>query len=596
MENESGWTQRTHTCGELRKADIDQIISLNGWVESVRDHGGLLFVDLRDRYGITQIVFGNDPSYQESMRVIRPEYVIAVKGKVAMRPDGMINPKIGTGEIEVEVETCEILNPSKTPPIEISETGNAEPNEEIRLKNRVLDLRRRKVQNNIILRHKVSRCIREYMESEDFLEIETPILTRSTPEGARDFLVPSRLQEGCFFALPQSPQLFKQLLMISGYDKYYQIVRCFRDEDLRADRQPEFTQLDIEMSFINENNIISLIDNLIVNVLKNVLGREVKIPFERLTYGEAMARFGSDAPDTRFGLEIQDLTDAACETDFRVFKKVVEGGGKVRAICVDAKHPLSRKEIDDAEPFVKQYGAKGLAWLRFDEDGTRGSISKFLGEGGDQKLRDAAGAKTGDVLFILADEDRVALPALGQLRLEFGRRWNLMDRSLMNFLWVVDFPLFDWDDEEGRWTACHHPFTSPRQEDLQFLESEPGKVMARAYDIVLNGIEIGGGSIRIHSQEVQKAVFSAIKIDDEEAQHKFGFLLEALSYGAPPHGGIALGLDRFVMLLAGADSIRDVIPFPKTASGTCLLTAAPSEVSDTQLHQIGIRLNRPDKK
>ena len=590
MDSDTGWRQRTHTCGQLRAEHIGEETVLNGWVETVRDHGGLRFIDLRDRYGITQVVCGNDPAYEEIVRAVRPEFVLSVSGHVRARPDGMQNPKIATGEIEVEVDSCEVLNAAKTPPIEVAETTAAEPNEEVRLRNRYIDLRRRKVQENLVLRHHVVQSIRRFMHSQDFLDIETPVLTKSTPEGARDFLVPSRMQPGRFFALPQSPQLFKQLLMISGFDKYYQIVRCFRDEDLRADRQPEFTQLDIEMSFVKEGDVMSLIDRLVTTVISDVLGKEVSAPFAQLSYSEAMERYGSDAPDTRFGLEIQDLTEAALETDFRVFKKVVDDGGRVRAICVPAEHPLSRKEIDDTEPFVKQFGAKGLAWLRFDADGTKGSIAKFLGDGGDQKLKAAANGSDGDVLFILADVDKVALPALGQLRTDFGRRWDLAASDRLDFLWVVDFPMLEWDDDDKRWVACHHPFTSPRAEDVSLLESEPGRVRARAYDLVLNGIEVAGGSIRIHSQQVQEQVFRAIQMGDEEARGKFGFLLDALSYGAPPHGGIAVGLDRFVMLLAGAESIRDVIAFPKTASGACLMTVAPTEVSERQLDEIGLRL------
>ncbi len=594
MENEGGWLQRTHTCGELRSDNVGDEVTLNGWVESVRDHGGVRFVDLRDRYGFTQVVFGNDAGYEEIVRGIRSEYVLSARGKVRLRPEGMKNEKISTGDVEVVASDVQVLNASRTPPIEIAEGSGPEPNEEVRLKHRFLDLRRRGVQRNLILRHHVVRAIREFMDAEGFLDIETPVLTRSTPEGARDFLVPSRLQKGRFFALPQSPQLFKQLLMISGYDRYYQIVKCFRDEDLRADRQPEFTQVDVEMSFVKESNVTSLIDRLIVHVVREVHGRELNYPFPRLSYREAMARYGSDAPDTRFGMEIQDLTDAACQTDFRLFKRVAEDGGRVRAIRVEAKHGLSRKEIDDAEPFVKQFGAKGLAWLRFDSDGTRGSIAKLLGEGGDVRLRDAAGAAAaGDVLFMVADRDEVALPALGQLRLDLARRWNLAASDRMDFLWVVDFPLLERDEEANRWTACHHPFTAPREEDLELLESDPGRVRARAYDVVLNGIELGGGSIRIHSPEVQQRVFRAIDLGEEEARQKFGFLLDALSYGAPPHGGIALGLDRFIMLLAGADSIREVIAFPKTARGTCLLTDAPSDVADRQLQELGLKLRGP---
>jgi aspartyl-tRNA synthetase len=596
MKSDAGWTQRTHTCGALGRADVGKAVVLNGWVESLRDHGGLRFIDLRDRYGITQVVFGPSLIDDPALKSVRAEFVISVSGRVRLRPQGMENPKLASGEIEIEAEALEVLNPSRTPPIDIGESGSIEANEEVRLRYRFLDLRRRKVQRNIILRHQIVRAMREFMETESFIDVETPFLTRSTPEGARDFLVPSRLQQGRFFALPQSPQLFKQLLMVAGFDRYYQVVRCFRDEDLRADRQPEFTQLDIEMSFVNENDVIALIDRLIQHLMRTVIGRDVTVPFPRLSYHEAMSRYGKDAPDRRFGLEIQDLTEAALKTQFRVFHKAVEDGGRVRAIRIEARHGISRKEIDDAEPFVQKFGARGLAWLRFDADGVRGSVAKFLGEGGPETLRRASGCETGDVLFIVADQDKVALPALGHLRLDLANRWKLAEPGRLDFVWVVDFPLLEWDKEEKRWGACHHPFTSPKHEDLDLLESDPGRVKARAYDIVLNGIEIGGGSIRIHRQDIQSRVFKAIHIDDEEARAKFGFLLDALSYGAPPHGGIALGLDRFVMLMAGAESIRDVIAFPKTASGTCLMTAAPSEVAPEQLRILGLRQHHPGPK
>lgn len=588
MGDDTGWKRRTHTCGALTRDDVDQNVVLNGWVESVRDHGGIHFIDLRDRYGITQVVLPQSEKYAEVVDSIRSEFVLSVEGKVRLRPEEMINAKIVTGEIEVEAHDCEILNPSKTPPIEIADSATYEANEEVRLRYRYLDLRRRKVQEKILLRHKITHVIREFMDSEDFLDMETPILTKSTPEGARDFLVPSRYQAGSFYALPQSPQLFKQLFMIAGFDRYFQIVRCFRDEDLRADRQPEFTQLDIEMAFIKEVDIISLIDRLIARVVKEVQGREVSLPIDRMPYAEAMSRFGSDAPDLRFGLEIMDVTESVSGLDFNVFKAVIGSGGTVRGILLPAEHTLTRKEIDERVALVQQYGAKGLAWVKFDPGGPVGPLGRFLDEAAEKQLRATVDASDGDILLMVADKEATALTALGQLRLDLGRKFELMDPNALEFVWVVDFPLFDWSEEDKRWVACHHPFTSPRDEDVAKLESEPGAVLSRAYDIVLNGIELGGGSIRIHQEDVQQAVFKAIALSDEEARQKFGFLLDALSYGAPPHGGIALGLDRFVMLMSGADSIRDVIPYPKTASGSCLMTEAPGEVATAQLNELGL--------
>jgi aspartyl-tRNA synthetase len=588
MGDEAGWKQRTHTCGALNRDHENQTVVLNGWVESVRDHGGIHFIDLRDRYGITQVVLPQSDKYAEVVDSIRSEYVLSVEGRVRLRPDEMINPKVVTGEIEVEASDCEILNPSKTPPIEVAESATYEANEEVRLRYRYLDLRRKRVQEKILLRHKITRVIRDFMETEEFLDLETPILTRSTPEGARDFLVPSRYQTGSFYALPQSPQLFKQLFMIAGYDRYYQVVRCFRDEDLRADRQPEFTQLDIEMAFIKEDDVIALIDRLVARVVHEVHGREVALPINRMPYSEAMRRFGSDAPDLRFGLEIMDVTEAVSGLEFNVFKAVLGSGGTVRGILLPAAHTLTRKEIDERVALVQQFGAKGLAWVKFDPNGPVGPLGRFLDEAAEKQLRATVDATDGDVLLMVADQESTALNALGQLRLDLGRKFGLMDPNAMEFVWVVDFPLFDWSEEDKRWVACHHPFTSPREEDLPNLESDPGSVLSRAYDIVLNGVELGGGSIRIHREQVQQAVFKAIALSDEEARHKFGFLLDALSYGAPPHGGIALGLDRFVMLMSGADSIRDVIPFPKTASGTCLMTNAPSTVATAQLNELGL--------
>lgn len=595
MGEDSSWKQRTHTCGALSRENVDQTVVLNGWVESVRDHGGIHFIDLRDRYGVTQVVFPQGGKYADIVNDIRSEFVLSIEGKVRPRPEEMINPKITTGEIEVEAQDCEVLNPSKTPPIEIAESATYEANEEVRLRYRFLDLRRKKVQEKILLRHKITRVIREFMEGEEFLDLETPILTRSTPEGARDFLVPSRYQGGHFYALPQSPQLFKQLFMIAGFDRYYQIVRCFRDEDLRADRQPEFTQLDIELAFVKEDDIMELVDRLVARVVREVHDREVQLPISRMSYAEAMRRFGSDAPDLRFGLEIVDVTDAVSGLDFKVFQNVIESGGTVRGILLAAENTLTRKEIEERQELVQQFGAKGLAWVKFDANGPVGPLGRFLDENAERGLRETVGASDGDILLMVADKEPVVLTALGQLRTSLGRHFGLIDDKAMEFVWVVDFPLFDWNEEDKRWVACHHPFTSPREEDLPKLESEPGTVLSRAYDIVLNGIELGGGSIRIHREDVQQQVFKAIHLSDEEARHKFGFLLDALSYGAPPHGGIALGLDRFVMLMSGADSIRDVIPYPKTASGSCIMTNAPSTVAGDQLQELGLVIRKPQE-
>ncbi|MBI4587020.1 MAG: aspartate--tRNA ligase [Planctomycetes bacterium] len=582
--------QRTHTCGDLRKTHAGQKVVLNGWVESLRDHGSLRFIDLRDRYGITQVILDVNGPYQQVLPDLRPEYVLSVQGKVRIRPDGMANPRIETGEVELVAEGCQILNPSRTPPFEIAELAAADQNEEIRLKYRYLDLRRRTVQKNIQLRYRVTRAIRNFLESEGFLDLETPFLTRSTPEGARDFLVPSRLQPGNFYALPQSPQLYKQIYMIAGFDRYYQIARCFRDEDLRADRQLEFTQVDIEMAFVKENDVISLVDRLLARVFKEILGKELRLPLPRLSYDEAMSEYGKDAPDVRFDLKLFDLTEAVKGLDYQVLKKAIAGGGSVRGLCLSGGKTLSRKEIDQGEELVKRAGAKGLLWLKLESDGPKGPFAKFLDPEALHRLRAAAQASTGDLILMVADQDRIALTSLGLLRLDLGRRLNLIDPSRSELLWVVDFPLVEWNEEEKRWAACHHPFTSPKEEHEELLSKDPGRIRARAYDIVYNGFELGGGSIRIHRQDVQQALFDVLQITKEEAQQKFGFLLDALSYGAPPHGGIALGLDRFVMLLAGAETIREVIPFPKTASGTCPMTGCPGPVSELQLRELRLRL------
>jgi aspartyl-tRNA synthetase len=589
--------RRTHTCGELRREHVGRRIVLAGWVKSRRDHGGLVFIDLGDRYGVTQVVFAPDrgPDVLEKGEKLHAEDVVAIEGEVIARPEGTKNVGRDTGEIEVVAIKVEILNLSKTPPFEVSDLVSVA--EETRLRYRFLDLRRPVMQRNLVLRHRLNQTLREYLTAERFVEVETPCLTRSTPEGARDFLVPSRLSPGSFYALPQSPQLFKQLLMVSGYDRYFQIVRCFRDEDLRADRQPEFTQLDIEMSFVDENDVQTLIEGLLKHVYQRLLGHELKLPLRRMSYAEAMSKYGSDKPDLRFGVPIVDVTEWAKGSGFQVFKNAATSGGVVRMIAAPGAAAFSRKEIDELTVRAQGVGAKGLAWLKVEESGLTGQIAKFLATDDYRRLREATGANVGDLLLAVADKEDVAAKTLGDLRLHLGKRLSLIDPSRLEFLWVVDFPLLDFDAEANRYVACHHPFTSPLPEDLPRLETDPGSVKARAYDLVLNGTELGGGSIRIHNREVQSRVFERLGIGEEEARRKFGFLLEALDYGAPPHGGIALGVDRWVMLLLGEDSLRDVIAFPKTARGSCLLTEAPNEVDDRQLRDAGIELRaKPEER
>ncbi len=586
--------KRTHHCNELGAGDIGKEVVLMGWVLRRRDHGGVIFIDLRDREGITQVVFNPavNAEVHAKAHALRSEWVLAVRGRVEARPEGMANPKIATGEIEVLVSELRILNTSKTPPFPLDE--EVEVSENLRLKYRYLDLRRPSMAANLIMRHRACQAIRAYLSGNGFLEIETPVLTRSTPEGARDYLVPSRVNAGRFYALPQSPQLFKQLLMVAGMDRYYQIVKCFRDEDLRADRQPEFTQIDMELSFVDEEEVMAINEGLIVHLFKEVLGVELSTPFPRMTYAEAVARYGTDRPDTRFGLELIDLSDIVRQCNFKVFRAAVDGGGVVKCINAKGCADFSRKDLDDLTAFVGQFGARGMAWVKIKDDGSwQSPIAKFFSDEELVGMGRKAGVEPGDLLLFGADRPEIVHQSLAELRLELARRLDLLDPARLDFLWVTDFPLLEYDAEEKRWVAVHHPFTAPREEDLEFLESDPGRVRSRAYDLVLNGNEIGGGSIRIHRTDLQKRVFAALGISDEEAAEKFAFLLQALEYGAPPHGGLAFGLDRLLMLMAGCESIRDVIAFPKTQKATCPLTEAPSSVSRRQLTELHLR---PDWK
>jgi aspartyl-tRNA synthetase len=583
--------KRTVNCGQLRKADIGKDVILNGWVQSRRDHGGLVFVDLRDRYGLTQIVF--DPKADESAHKLadqlRREFVIAAKGKIRARGEGLENPKLATGEIEIIIDKLEILSKAKTPPIEIDERIDA--NEDIRLQYRYLDLRKPGVSKNIVFRHKVVKVVRDFFDENGFIEIETPMLAKATPEGARDYLVPSRVNPGSFYALPQSPQLFKQLLMISGMDKYVQIARCFRDEDLRADRQPEFTQIDVEMSYITEEDVYELNERLVKLLWKKLLDVDVHIPFKRMTYAEAVGRYGLDKPDLRFDLELVDVTDISKKTDFKVFKDVATAGGLVKCINAVGCAHFSRKELEDLIRFVQVYGAKGLAYIKVGDE-LEGTIAKYFTHDLQHELMTITKAKKGDVLLFVADaKPMVVNTALGYLRNELAKRLNLIKANTYNFLWVTDFPLLEWSEEENRFMAMHHPFTSPKLEDVPLLDKDPGKTRARAYDLVLNGMEIAGGSIRIHDSDVQQKMFDTLGITREEAEKKFGYFLEALSYGTPPHGGIAWGLDRLVTVMLGLESIRDVIAFPKNKAAASLMDGCPSTVDEKQLKELHIKLD-----
>lgn len=581
--------ERTHHCGELRKTDEGKEVQLAGWVSRRRDHGGLIFVDMRDRSGLAQIVFDEAAMGKNFAKAetLRNEFVIGVRGKVRARSAETVNPKMDTGEIEVVVTELRILNKAKTPPFYIQDGVDVDEN--VRLRYRYLDLRRPEMQKNIMLRHRVAKIMRDYLDEHGFLEIETPMLCRSTPEGARDFLVPSRLNPGQFYALPQSPQIFKQLLMVSGFEKYFQIVRCFRDEDLRADRQPEFTQLDIETSFLNQDDILNLMEGLIKRIFEPTLGVKIETPFQRMSWDEAMERFGSDKPDLRFGMELQDISEFVKGSDFKVFTSVLEKGGQVKVIKVDDYANIPRRELDGLVEYVKIYGAKGLAWIQYTEEGIKSPFKKFYSDETFEQIKQATGAKTGDLLLVVGDKASVVAQALGELRLEMARRRNLIDENKLCFLWIVDFPMFEYVEEDKRYKAMHHPFTAPRDEDVEFLLTEPEKVKAKAYDIVLNGVEVGGGSLRIYQSDLQEKVFKAIGLSDEEARAKFGFLMDAFEFGTPPHGGIAFGLDRLVMLMAKRKSIRDVIPFPKTQSAIDPMSHAPNEVDEKQLRELYIK-------
>ncbi len=589
--------KRSHHCGGLRKENIDQEVVLCGWVSRRRDHGGLIFVDMRDRSGLLQVVFDEAAMGEESFHKaesLRTEFVMGIRGKVRGRSEDTINPNMETGEIEVLVTELRILNKAKTPPFYIQD--GIDVDEMVRMRYRYLDLRRPEMQKNIMLRHRVAKVMRDFFDAHGFLEIETPMLCKSTPEGARDFLVPSRLNPGEFYALPQSPQIFKQILQVAGFEKYFQIVRCFRDEDLRADRQPEFTQLDIEMSFVDQEDILSIMEEMIRELFEKSIGAKVETPFLRMTWDDAMDNYGSDKPDLRFDMKLMDISEYVGGSEFKVFNSVLEHGGQVKCIKVDDYANIPRRELDGLVQFVQIYGAKGLAWIQYSEEGIKSPFKKFYSDETFQKIAEATGAKIGDLLLVVADQRLVVAQALGQLRLEMGRRRGLINPDELKFLWIVDFPMYEYSEEEKRWKAMHHPFTAPRDEDIPYLKTEPGRVKANAYDMVLNGVEIGGGSLRIYNADLQEQVFESLGLTPEQAHEKFGFMMDAFQYGTPPHGGIAFGLDRLVMIMAKRNSIRDVIAFPKNQSARDIMSDAPSLVEEKQLRELSIRTAVAKKK